>query len=160
MVEAPPAVRARLVHVRFGEVRAATALEKAIEERELELLAVVHARHVAEAHGAELVAVRTRPTAVRPRTHDEHVERAGVLLLDRGVGVERAEEILRVEPSADGHHGRRDVLQVRLEIPRFPERVVVRVRDEVLPERDFLVVVLRVDVRERPEAQEEVVAVG
>ena len=59
----------------------------------------------------------------------------GLVLLDGLVGLERAEQILGVEPAADGHHRGLDVLQVRPEVARLPELVVGGVLHHLVPER-------------------------
>ena len=84
---------------------------------------------------------------------------AGAVGLDVAVGLQGAEEVLGVEPAADGHDGRLDVLQVRPQVARLPELVVGAVGHHLVPEGDVALEVLLVGVAERPQAQEEVVAV-
>src|SRR5215213_11680894 len=87
LVVLAPAVRARLEDVSFRQLLVALVLERALEEGQLDLLAVELARLRAELHVAQLVAVRARPAAVAPRPHDETVLKPRVLLLNRSVSV-------------------------------------------------------------------------
>ena len=76
-VEAPPAVRAGLEHQRgLRQRRDFCLFQMALEERVLDILAVVLARLGVELHRPERIAVAARPTAVDPRPHDEYILRA------------------------------------------------------------------------------------
>ncbi len=101
-------------------------------------------------HVAQLVAVAARPAAVDPRAHDQRVGDAGALLFDGAVGLQRAEQVLGVEPAADGHHRRLDVLEVRAEVARLPELVVGAVLHHLVPERDLALEVLRLRLASGP----------
>ena len=94
-----------------------------------------------------------------PRPHDQHVEDLGVLLLDGLVGVERAVEVLGVKPAAHGHDRRGDLLEMREQVPRLPESVVVWMLGQAIPERDPVLKVLGVGVLERSQIHEELIAV-
>ena len=81
------------------------------------------------------------PAAVRPRPHHQRVEDARVLPLGGAVGLERAREILGIEPSAHGHHRGADVLQVRRDVVTGTPLGIGDVADEVVPEVDLALVV-------------------
>ena len=108
-----PLVRAGLEDPGLGEAGRSLALQVILEERELDVFAIELGRLGVERHGAQRCAVAARPAAVAPGPHHQHVGRPGAGRLDVLVGLERAEEVLGVEPAADGHDGRLDVLQVR-----------------------------------------------
>ena len=59
---------------------------------------------------------------------------------------ERAEQVLGVEPAADGHHRRLDVLEVRADVAGLPEVVVGAVLHHLVPEGDLALEVARVGV--------------
>ncbi len=157
-VHLPPLVPPGLEHVGFGQPGVRRVLQVVLEERELDLLLEEAAGLRAEPHVAEVLAV-ARPPAVGPRPHDEGVRRAGAVALDVLVGLERAEEVLGVEPAADGQDGGLDALEVRPEVARLPEGVVRLVRHHLVPEGDRVLQVERVRVRERHELLVELVPV-
>ena len=95
-----------------------------------------------------------------PGAHDDHVRDTRAGGLDVAIAFERAEEILGVEPAADGHHRRLHVLQVGPEVLGLPVRIVSAVLHHLVPERDVALVIAGVGVGERAELEEEVVAVG
>ena len=76
--------------------------------------------------GVDPVAIAARPAAMIPRPHHQHVRRGGLVALDILERLQRPEEVLGVEPAADGQHRRLDVLQMRSQVARFPEVVVIR----------------------------------
>src|SRR6185503_16634834 len=104
--------------------------------------------------------VSARPAAVRPGADDEHVEGARIPPLDLAIDLERAEEVLRVEPSAHGHDGGLYALEMGPQVSRLPELVVRVVLHQLLPERDPALEEARLRVRERAELQVELVAIG
>ena len=83
---------------------------------------------------------------MKPRAHYEDVENARILAFDRLVGIERAEKIFIVIPTADSHHRGVDVLQVRKNVACFPKLIVVRVRHHLIPKLDARAELLRVNV--------------
>jgi len=98
---------------RLRDIAVADALQVVLEERELDLLSIELSRLCPEADVAECVAVPARPTAVDPRTHHERVPLVvRTLLLHRLVAVDGPEQVLGVEPAADGHHRRLDVFEM------------------------------------------------
>src|SRR5262249_31999634 len=102
-----------------------------------------------------------RPPAVVPRPHHEDIlSLLWTLRLDRTIRLERPPEIFGVEPSSDGHDRRFHISQVRARIARLPKRVAVPMHHEVVPERDLALEDLRLDVRDGPEREEEVVDVA
>ncbi len=155
-----PGVGARLEDVGLGQLRVVAALQVVAEEGQLDLLLEELRGRLAERHLAERVARAARPATVGPGTHDQAVRGPGALRLDRPVGLERAEEVLGVEPAAHGEHGGLDALEVRPRVAGLPEGVVALVRHDLLPEGHVALEVLPVEVRHRPGPHEELVAVG
>src|SRR5207248_9556806 len=84
-VEPPPLIYAGEEHEGFGEFRG-LVFEVAHEEGELYLLAEELAGLDGEVQVAEPVAFEARPAAVRPRPHDELVDRARVVALHGEIG--------------------------------------------------------------------------
>ena len=122
-----------------GRARRSAVLEVVGEPGRLDLLAEVLRRRAVERDRAETVAVAVRPAAVVPRPDDEAVEVLRIVLLERRVDLERAEEVLLVPPAGDVQRRHGDLAQVRDHGLLLPERVVVGVRDEVVPGRDLAV---------------------
>ena len=135
-VEPPPAVRAGLEHPRLrrgrlrpcpsgGARRTAARSSRGSTPPSWRRTARRRAR-------------RRRSRAQPPWTHGpitSVLSRLRLCCLDRLVRLERAEQVLGVEPAADGQHRRLDVLQVRPQVARLPEVVVVAVRHHLVPER-------------------------
>ena len=71
---------------------------------------------------------------MKPRSHHQHVEDSRILFLDALISAERAEEIFVVIPTAYGHHGGVNVLQVGEDVAIFPELIVVRMLHHLIPE--------------------------
>ena len=159
-VEAAPLVRSRLENLRLGRGVVRVALQEMAEERQFDLLAVELRRLRVKVDVTQLVAFFAAPIAVRPRAHHQHVGDSGVLPFSPAIGLQRAEQILPVEPAADGHNGAADILQVRPDVPGLPVRVVSRVGEELIPDGRPAFEVNRIRVRKRPHPQVEVVAVG
>src|SRR2546423_8302329 len=103
------------------------------EEGELYLLSEELAGLDGEIQIAQTVAFQTRPAAVRPRAHHEFVHRARIIFLDGAVDVERPHRVFRVEPTADVEHRTMHVVHVLPERATFPEVVVRRVVNYLLP---------------------------
>ncbi len=132
----PPLVRPGLEDVRLGEFRGPFALEvELFGDGELDVLAVEDRRLGVEADLPEPLAVAPAPAAVRPRACDQDVRSTLAVRLDGLIGLQGAEEILGVEPAADRHHRRADVLQMRPQVPGLPELVVSAVPHQLVPER-------------------------
>ena len=81
----------------------------------------------------QLVAIPAAPSPVRPRTHHQHIRDAGILPFGRTIRLQRAEQILGVVPSADGHHRAAHIFEMRPNVTRLPEGIISRVRQEFLP---------------------------
>src|SRR5262249_21941175 len=148
-IVAPPDIRARLENISLGKLQLALLLEVVVEERELDLLAKELACLGGKAHVAKAVAVRSLPATVVPWPHHENVVGAWARFLHGPVDVERAKEVLGIEPPADGHHGGANALQVAAEVPRLPDVIVGSVRHQVSPEGNLILEVLLVDVGKR-----------
>ncbi len=58
----------------------------------------------------QLLDVNSGPTAVSPRTHQQDVEAIRAVVFDRSIDLQRSIQVLGIEPAANGHHGRRDVV--------------------------------------------------
>ena len=87
-----PLIRAGVKQIEFLDLRdVAFVLQKIIEERQLEMLAKINSRLAPKVSRAQPVSVGSRPTAVKPRTHYQHVVGSGILLLDALIGAECAE---------------------------------------------------------------------
>jgi len=154
-----PAVAPRLEDGGLGEAVRAVPRQDGLKEGILDLLLVVLTRLAAERHVAQPAALGSRPAAVRPGPHHQGVGHAGVLPFDVLVDLQRAEQVLRVEPAAHRQHRRPDALEVRADVPRLPEGVVGLVRHQVVPELHLALEVALVHPRERTERQVEPVAV-
>ena len=138
-----------------GRLPLALALQMELEERELDLLAIELGGLGVERDVAQRRAVAAAPAAVDPGTHHDRVRRAGARLLDAAIRLQRAEQVLGVEPAADGQHGRPDVLQMRPQVARLPELVVGAVPHHLVPERDLPLEVFGVGVVQRAQFEEE-----
>ena len=148
-----------------GRVPVAGALEVVLEEGQLDLLAEELGRLGVEPDGAQGVArpvvpAAMPPAAVDPGAHDEQVLGVGRGFVDGLIGFQGAVEVLGIVPTADGHHGGADVLEVSPEGAGLPEFVVVRVGHLLLPEGVLPLEISGVGVGQGPELQEEVVGVG
>ena len=136
------------------------SLEEPPPEGQFNFVAIELGRLGVERHRAERGTLAAMPTAVRPRPHHQRVEDARVLPLGGAIGLERAREILGIEPSAHGHHRRTDVLQVGRDVVTGAPLGIGDVADEVVPEVDLALVVTVAQVADRPTPQEELISVG
>jgi hypothetical protein len=103
------------------------------EKRQFDLLPVKLAGPRMKADGAQGFANATAPLAVRPRADNQRIDDAGIEPLGPAVGLQRPEEVLRVEPPADRHHGAADVLEVWPDVPGLPPAIISRVCQELRP---------------------------
>ena len=131
-----------------------------LEEGKLDLLPIEFRRVRIERNVAKRRSVTAGPAAMTPRSHHQHVRCAGIVGLDGFVRLQRPEQVFRVEPAADRHHRRFDVLQMRTNVARLPELVVRAVLHRVFPEGNVALEVLLVNFRQRLDALEELIAVG
>ena len=92
------------------------------------------------------------PAAVQPGAHDEVIRRVRAGGLDPPEGFQRAEQVFGVEPAADSHHGRPDLLEMRPNVASFPEFVVGAVTRCFIPKGDLVLEVLGVRAGERTHA--------
>ena len=113
-----PLIAASLEYIRFFELAVALVFEEILEKRGFDVVSIVRSGFGGEVDIADLVAIAAGPTAMRPRTHHKHIRlpRAGLLVL--AIDVQRTREIFRVDPAADGHHRRLDVLNLMANRPR------------------------------------------
>ena len=158
-----PLLLARVEHVRLGQSRVEVTrdLEEVLEERRLDVALELRFERITKPDVAVqgVHHVLRRPPAMAEGAHHERVVDAGVLLLDRLVDLQWSVEIFGVIPATHRHHRRLHVIQVRRDGALLPVRVVVGVRDELLPEIVVLVVPLG-RVLQRAESQLEVVVGG
>ena len=85
---------------------------------------------------------------------DEEVPIRLIVLLERAVDRDRPVEVFLIPPARDVERRHRDAREVRAHRLPLPEVVVVRMRGEVGPRRQLLVLEhLRLDVRQRPDVQ-------
>src|SRR5207245_6757858 len=104
----------------------ALVLEEMVEEWELDILAEEFAGQTAEASIAQAVARFPSPAAVPPRAHHQDIEDPLIFPFDGPVNLQRAVQVLGIEPAADSHHRRRHLLQVRQQVVRLPEVIIAR----------------------------------
>ena len=156
----PPDVRSRLEHPRLRVRQRNVAFQMVLEKWQLDLLAIEFGRRGVELGVPERFAVSLGPAAMQPRSHDEHILRPRAAGFNVLINFQRAKQVLGIEPAADGHHSGADVRQVRPQIAGFPAVVVGFVLQHFVPERDLVLEVLDICVRQRPHLQEEFVAVG
>ena len=123
------------------------------EEGELDRAAVEIGRFLVEADVAQVVAVAAVPAAVRPGAHHQQVCRAGRLTFGRAIDVQRAVKVFGIEPAADDHHRRADVLQMWPQISRLPELVVSAVPHQFVPESDLTLEMVLVGLLQRAQAR-------
>ena len=97
---------------------------------------------------------------MRPRPHHQQIGRAGIVLLDRRVGVKRPHRVFGIEPAADVEHSAFHVVHKAPQRARLPELIVVRVVNDLLPVSGLAVEKLLIDFGKRAEMQKEVVAIG
>ena len=92
-------------------MRVGRALEVMLEKGKLDSLAIENALLAVEPDVAQMVSIGARPAAVEPGAHDKFHVAGGTLRIGRLVGVQRAPEILGIEPASDGEYGGLDVLR-------------------------------------------------
>src|SRR5579863_3961887 len=112
----PPNIRARLKHICLRQFGVATALEILLKKREKNVLAVILAGIRGELHAPEMLSVIARPSAVYPRTYNQPIEYAGIILVDRMKGRERSLQILGIKPTAHRQHRAVNILHVRSQV--------------------------------------------
>ena len=100
-----------------------------------------------------------RPPAVPPRPHHQRVGRARAVLFHRIEKLQRARQVLGIEPASHPHHRRLDVLHVRRQRARLPELVIAGVLDVFVPVHIFVLQVLLIGIGNGTHAQKEVIGV-
>src|SRR5438309_1383467 len=98
------------------------------------MLAIINSGFHPKVSHAQPIAVRSRPAAVEPRPHYEHVKYSRVLLFDTLISSQCAEQIFVVVPAPNRHHRRVNVLEIRKDVSLFPKLVIVRMRHHLVPE--------------------------
>ncbi len=129
------------------------------EEREFNLLVKELGIVRPKRNVAELFTVAFVPPAMRPRTHHQRHGCSRRLRLDRTKRLECSGKILRIEPSAHNQHSGFDVLQMRQQVARLPERIVICMADGVGPIRISIMKILLLRVAERAHVEIKPVAV-
>ncbi len=160
MIEGAPSIGTGLEYIGLGQTRLTIAHEPGIEERSQHLLPELLRRRRAKGHVPERPTGATVPLTVRPGSNDEGIDRFRAVLLDRLVDVERAVEVIGVEPSAHRHHRGANVDEMREDVALLPECIVGPVSHDRAPDRDFVFEILLVQVLDRSRPQIELVAVG
>jgi hypothetical protein len=128
-------MRAGFEQVGFGGGIVGVALEKMTEKRKFDFVAIKISGLRMEIDVAELVAILAAPISMRPRAHNQQVGNAGILPLGPTISLERAEQILGVIPTADGHHGTMHVLEMWSNVARLPECIVCGMPEKLCPGR-------------------------
>ena len=106
-----------------------------------------------------MVSLTAVPLAVIPGAHHQ-VDIVPVIVLGHGpVGGQRAVEVFGIVPATDNQYLRFDVVKVLQDIARFPVVIVIRVLGQFVPERPGALEVFFIDVAERAQFAEELVAV-
>ena len=95
-----------------------------------------------------------------PGAHHQNVEGSGGTLFHFAVRFQSAEQIFSIEPATHCHHRRLDVGQVRTNVARLPEGIIVGMLGHVAPEWNSVFVHLFVDFGERAHTKKQVVAIG
>src|ERR1700734_3165062 len=98
-----PYIRPRLKHIGLWH-RRSLVLEIKLKERKLDVLPEILAGLRIKRHIAQMIAVRPRPASMHPRSFDNRVHRAWIVLLDRVINPHRSHQVLRVIPSANSEH--------------------------------------------------------
>src|SRR5665213_555637 len=158
-VISPPLIRAGLKDESIRQIEFLFILEIMLEERQFNLFAIEAAGFGAEGNISEVIPVAAAPSAVRPRTDHQRIRCLWIIAAYFFEDMQRAEKVLRVKPSADGHHGTVDVLQVGPQIARLPEFVICAVIHQIAPELDLPFEIKLVGVGEWPKIQIKLVTV-
>ena len=104
------------------------------EERRQNVFAIVRGSRTAKIDGSKFAAFTSRPAAMVPRTDHEKVLLLRVVPFRKLVDLDWAVEVFLVPPrDVQRRHGH--ARQPRLKALSFPERVVIRMIDEVVPAR-------------------------
>ena len=151
---------AGLKHLRLGLKAVGVALEKLAEEGEFDLLPIMLSGLHVEIDVSHPIARAMTPLPMGPGSHHQQVGDSRVELLGPSVGFQGSEEVFAVEPSAHGQYRTAHVLEVGADVAGLPVGVVVRVIEELRPDRDAFFEMQRLRVSERSHPQEEVVTVG
>src|ERR1039457_5862826 len=146
--------------VRLGLQPVAFAFEMLHEEWKFDVLAIILAGLRCKVEVAQRVAGTTRPSAVRPRAHYQSVGRTRTIFLQLVEKPYWPRKILGIEPTADEHHGGRDVLPVGYERAAFPEFVITGMLEGGGPVGIGVLQILFVAVRERTHLEVKIVSVG
>src|SRR5262249_11839708 len=132
----PPMVGSRLEYPGLGMPERSLVLEMEFEERQLDLFAVEVGGLGVERNMAQgsAVAAGADPAAVVPGAHDQEVGRVRTGGFDALKCFQGAEQIVSIEPTADGQDGRLDIPLVWPEVARLPERIIGAVLHQLVPE--------------------------
>src|SRR5688572_2693800 len=145
-----PLVQSRSERHCFRALRTALVFQIVREERRENVLAIVFRRRASEIDRSKLAAFTSRPAAVVPRTDDEEVLFRRVVTFEQFVDLDWTVEVFLVPPTSDVQRRHRNSSEPRLEALPLPERVVVRMVDEVVPARQTAFEILRASIRQRP----------
>src|SRR5262249_55500870 len=113
----------------------------------------------AEIDVSESLPRRRVPAAVLPRSHDNDVKDARVLFFDSLICVQRPVEILGIEPASHCHYRGSDFVEMGKNVARLPVLVIVGVLDDIIPQWYLALELALIDMAERAEIEEKLVAV-
>src|SRR6266852_2861361 len=96
---------------------------------------------------------------MRPRSHHQQVGEPGILTLCPTIDFERAEQVFSIVPSSDSHYRAVNILQVRADVACLPKCVIGLVLQELVPLGNAPLEKQLIRVRQRSDAEEEIVTV-
>src|SRR5215813_4652168 len=99
-----------------------------------------------EFNTAKLLAVAPRPSAMIPGADDQEVLVGRIMLLEQLIDFQRTIKVFLIPPSRDVERRDGYLVQPGCECLALPERIIVRMIDEVVPSREFIVKILCVSV--------------
>src|SRR5690242_10196990 len=149
-----PAVRARLEALRLPIRLRARTVQVIAEKRCLDILAELARRLLAERNHADLVALRfARPAAVIPGAGYDKIVMAGTVLTGMAEYLPRPPGIFLVPITRDVQDRHMRAMQCVNPVFRVPVIVMVRVIDQIVPERRRPVEIFGVDIRNGTEIE-------
>ena len=124
VLEPAPLIRSRFKDPGFRKLPVAFGFQMVQEEWKFDPIAEIRAGLGTEVDITDAVAVPSRKTAMRPRSHHEKVDRRRRILLHELMLTQRSLQVLVVEPAAHEHDRRFDGGQILPDGPRLPNFIV------------------------------------